>query len=143
MRLQDDWFEREQLHCAAADGDVDRMKTLIAAGSDVNAFDELGFTPLHYAAKCESLEAITFLLSVGANVDAQDESKAGNTPLGEVAGTCSLAVAQTLVEAGANPSLPGSMGMSALHRASERKRGEGPAVYEFLRNPGVVAKRRS
>lgn len=137
MSLQDDWFEREQLHFAAADGDVDRMKALIAAGGDVNAFDELGFTPLHYAAKSERLEAITFLLSVGANVDAQDESKAGNTPLAEVAGTCSLAVAQALVQAGANPSLPGWMGLSALHRASERKRSEGPAVYEFLRNSAV------
>ena len=139
MSPQDDWFEREQLHFAAANGDIDRMKTLIAAGSDVNAFDELGFTALHYAAKSERLEAIAFLLSAGANVDAQDESKAGNTPLGEVAGTCSLAVAQTLVQAGADPSLPGWMQLSALDRASERKRGEGPTVYRFLRN--LVAKR--
>ncbi len=133
MSPQDDWFEREQLHFAAADGDIDRMKTLIVAGSDVNAFDELGFTALHYAAKSERLEAIAVLLSAGANVDAQDESKAGNTPLGEVAGTCSLAVAQALVKAGADPSLPGWMQLSALDRASKRKRGEGPTVYKFLR----------
>jgi ankyrin repeat protein len=137
MNLQDDWFERSQLHFAVADGDIERMKILIAEGSNVNAFDEIGFTPLHHAARSERLEAIDLLLSAGANVNAQDASKAGNTPLGEVAGICSLAVARALVQAGADPSLPGHMQLSALDRASERKRGEGPTVYEFLRKLGA------
>jgi ankyrin repeat protein len=49
----DDWFEAERLHRAAADGDVAQMESLVAAGSDINVFDELSRTPLHYAVEGE------------------------------------------------------------------------------------------
>ena len=53
-------------------------------------------------------------------------------PSDEVASTCSLEMAQVLIDAGADPTLPGSMQLSALHRAKTRKRGDGPAVYQLL-----------
>jgi hypothetical protein len=39
------------------------------------------------------------LLEAGADVNAHDEPRIGNTVLREVAGTCSLAVAKVLVDA--------------------------------------------
>ncbi|MFZ2490140.1 MAG: ankyrin repeat domain-containing protein [Thermoanaerobaculia bacterium] len=132
MTEDPDWFEREQLHFAAADGDVERMKALVASGFQVDAFDELGFTPLHHAVKTEHLAAIEYLISVGANVNSRDETRIGNSPLAEVAATCSLAVARLLIDAGADPSLPGWMQLSALDLAERRKRGDGPAVYALL-----------
>jgi hypothetical protein len=46
-----DWFEKEQLHIAAQDGDLGRVEVLVQEGSLLNALDELGKTPLHYAAE--------------------------------------------------------------------------------------------
>jgi ankyrin repeat protein len=66
----------------------------------------------------------------------------GNTPLGEVAGNCSLEVARLLVEAGADPSIPGWMQVSALDRSTERKRGDGPAVHALLQRAGRTSHRR-
>src|SRR5262245_13778568 len=128
----DEWFERERLHCAAQDGDLETVRALVASGADVNAFDDLGMTPLHYAAKNEQLSIAQFLLQHGAHVNAHHEPTVGNTPLREIAGNCSLHMAQLLVEAGADPTIPGWMQITALHSASQRKRGDGPKVYELL-----------
>lgn len=56
----------------------------------------------------------------------------GNTPLGEVADTCSLAMAKLLVDAGANPTIEGWMQLTALDKAARRRRDDGPKVYELL-----------
>src|SRR6266849_1769765 len=53
MSLSDsfeDVLRREQLHFAAADGDVEKVTRLLNDGHQPNVFDELGKTPLHYAA---------------------------------------------------------------------------------------------
>jgi hypothetical protein len=73
---------------------------LISQGYDPNAFDALGNTPLHYAAKNEHFHIVAFLLSQGANVNAHDEARIGNTPLTEIAGSCSLKMAQMLSKPG-------------------------------------------
>ena len=128
-----DWFEREQLHFAADEGDFDKVKELVGEGYDLNAFDEdLSLTPLHYAAKGEHFEIVKFLLSVGADVNAHDEVRSGETPLGEIAASCSYEIAELLVNAGANPTIPGWMKITALDRARERKKEEGRRVYELL-----------
>jgi hypothetical protein len=130
--MNDDWYERERLHRAAQEGDIEEMRSLVAGGRDPNEFDDMGQTPLHYAAREEKLDAVRYLLSVGADVDAQDESKIGNTALGEVAATCSLEMARLLLDAGADPTRPGWMQITPLYRASQRERGEGPLVHELL-----------
>ncbi len=110
------------------------MKELLAQGHDPNAFDDVAFTPLHHAAYHGHLEIIRLLLSAGADINAHDESRIGNSPLGEVAGKCSFAVAQALVAAGADPTIRGWMQLCALDRAKERKKEEGKQVYELLCN---------
>ena len=56
----------------------------------------------------------------------------GDTPLGEIAGNCSLALAQILMDAGADPTIGGWMNLCALDRAKDRKRGDGTGVYSLL-----------
>jgi ankyrin repeat protein len=129
-----DWFEVEQLHVAAMDGDTARCEQLIASGRDPNAFDELGNTPLHYAAASNRLDVAKLLLAHGANVNAHHEPSIGNTPLADVAQTCSLEMAELLVNAGADPTIRGWMQLNALDHAKARKRGDGPKVYALLRN---------
>ena len=128
----DDWFQNEQLHFAADDGDLSRVKQLIKEGFPLNEFDELGKTPLHYAAEREHLEIVQFLVEYGADVNAHDESQAGNTPLTEVAQTCSFEIAKLLVDAGADPTIPGWMQITALYLTGKRKRGDGPRVHRLL-----------
>ena len=74
------------------------------------------------------------MIQSGADVNAHDESRIGNTPLAEVAGNCSYEVANLLVEAGADPNIRGWMQLNALDRAAKRKRDNGPKVYQLLLN---------
>ena len=127
------WFEREKLHCAAADGDLEKAKQLVEEGFDVNAIDEgLSLTPLHYAVRGEHLAVAEYLLSVGADVNAHDEAVIGETPLGDVAANCSYEVAELLIKAGADPTITGWMQITALYRASQRGAEEGKRVHNLL-----------
>jgi len=130
-------FEREQLHFAAQDGNVDEVKRLLAAGYQPNVFDELGKTPLHYAAMRGHVNVLNVLLAAGADVNAHDESVVGNTPLREVSDTCSFEVAKILVDAGADPTIPGWMQLTAVHKATERTKPEGLRVRQLLENVAV------
>ncbi len=136
--MNDDWYEKELLHFAAQDGDLSKVRDLVEKGYDVSAFDDdLSLTPLHYAAKNEHIDVMKYLLSVGADVNARDEGRIAETPLGEVAATCSYEVAELLVRAGANPSIKGWMQLTALDHARDRKNAEGRRVYElFLQTAG-------
>lgn len=134
----DTWIEQERLHRAAESGDLELVGELLDRGYPVNAFDELGKTPLHHAVLGEHFAVVDLLLRRGANINANDERVIGNTPLAEAVDTCSLAMARRLVEAGADPMIPGWMQLNALHRAEQRKRRErtgsvGQAVYNLLR----------
>jgi ankyrin repeat protein len=125
-------FERQRLHGAAAAGDVDGVKSLLKEGYDPNEFDDLGKTPLHYAAEHAHLSVLAELIASEADVNAHDERLIGNTPLGEVAGNCSYEVAELLIDAGADPTIPGGMQLTALHKARERKRPDGLRVCQLL-----------
>ena len=127
-----DPFENELLHFAAQDGDIAEVRRLVAEGRNVNDYDDLGMTPLHYAVKEEHFEVAQFLIEHGADVNAHHEPTISNTPLAEVAETCSLRMAQLLIDAGADPTIRGWMQLTALDRAKGRKRDDGPDVYELL-----------
>jgi len=123
-------FQREQLHRAAADGDLAEVQRLLVAGYPVNRFDDLGKTPLHYAVAREHREIVETLIYAGANVNARDQRRIGNTPLGESAQTCSPEIAKQLLTAGADPTLPGWMGLTAIDRA--RKRADAKKMLPLL-----------
>lgn len=128
----EDVFERERLHFAAQDGDLEEVNRLLSLGYQPNEFDELGKTPLHYAAERGHLDVLQVLLTAGADVNAHDERLIGNTPLGEVAGNCSFEIAKILIDAGADPTIPGWMQLTALHKARERTKPEGMRICQLL-----------
>lgn len=63
---------------------LDNSQSLLDAGADVNAHDEVGSTPLHFAAKGESEEVIRLLIDSGADVNATNNR--GETPLNNAVG---------------------------------------------------------
>jgi ankyrin repeat protein len=136
-----EWFERERLHSAAQHGDVEEVRRLLNVGYQPNEFDDLGKTPLHYAAEGGHLQVIELLIASGADVNANDERVIGNTPLRQVAANCSYEVAKILIDAGADPTIPGWMQITALHDARERKSLEGQRVRELLEQAAAHLKK--
>ena len=131
--MDDDWYVAERLHFAARDGDLARVEQLIDSGCDVNAVDYgMNYTPLHYAVTQGHLPVVAYLLAKGADVNAHDDETIGETPFGAAAASCSLDMAKLLVDAGANPIIPGWMGLTALDRAKDRKKPEGQRVHGLL-----------
>lgn len=67
------------LYEAVLADDATRVSELIAAGADVDARGQEGFTPLHLAAQEHAVDAASALLDAGPTVDARNDD--GNTPL--------------------------------------------------------------
>jgi ankyrin repeat protein len=107
-----DRLGRSTMHYAAADGDADGLRMLLAGGADPEEVDAAGWTPLHFAAQAQAPSAIKVLVAAGAAVDAVDRH--GNTPLWRAVfcfqgeGT----VIRFLLEAGADPDRDNGHGVS-------------------------------
>ena len=120
----DDWFEREQLHRAAAEGNLAEMQRLVAEGHALDAFDEQHMAPLHHAADRGHIDALRWLLERGADLDAHDEQNIGETPLATAVKRGQVEAAEMLLKRGANPDIPGWMGQTARTRAEKLAAGD-------------------
>lgn len=89
---------------------------LVFAGADINAKDDLGYTPLHWAAITGNLNVTQVLLNSFAYINIQDNE--GGTPLHFAAYNGNLATAQQLILAGANINAPKNDGYTPLHLAA-------------------------
>jgi len=67
------------IHYAADRSNIEAVKQHIAAGTDVNAKDGGGWTPLHHAAVFGRKEIAELLIVKGADLNAKNEG--GKTPL--------------------------------------------------------------
>jgi len=67
------------IHQAAMYGSTITVSRHLAAGTDVNARDEKGGTPLHFATGWDRKEIVELLIDAGADVNAKDDI--GDTPL--------------------------------------------------------------
>jgi ankyrin repeat protein len=125
-------FELGRLHQAAADGDIDEIRRLLQTEHKnlLNVFDELSLTPLMRAAMGEHIAAVKLLIAAGADVNAHDNRRIGNTAINEVAGDGSFEMIEALLEAGADPTIRGWMDLNALDRA--RHRSSRPTIYALL-----------
>ncbi|SAY38943.1 ankyrin repeat domain-containing protein, partial [Candidatus Synechococcus spongiarum] len=120
-----DWNTRDFFEMATED-DVSRC---LNAGADIEARDELGWTPLHWAAhSSDSPAVVKALLDADANLEAKDEL--GWTPMNRAAlFSDSPAVVKALLDAGA------TICDTPLHRAAAFS--ESPGAVKDLLNDGA------
>ncbi|KAG7386119.1 tRNA ligase [Phytophthora pseudosyringae] len=109
LLAQSDAEGRTALHLAVLTHDAAMTAFLLTpgGGSDVNAFDDLHRSPLHYAVESPAaLPIISRLVQHGANLNVSDER--GDTPLHWSAFSGRAAVMQNLLALGADPTLVNS-----------------------------------
>lgn len=91
--------QRQQLVEAAASGDLERIRLYIAAGVDVNGFNEFRRTPLMAAALMGQVEAVDMLLDGGA-----DPRRTSSKQFGPLhCGAEFPEIVRRLLDAGADP----------------------------------------
>ena len=123
------------IHDAARAGIVERVAALLDGGVDVNSRDEMKSTPLHAAAQGGRVDVVKLLLARGAEVDAANVH--GSPPL---LLTHEPEVARLLLEAGADPNLNVSKGMTTfLYHA----RFASPQILTLLLDAGADLNTRS
>lgn len=99
------------LHYAAFKGHVVSVHLLCSKGDvEINAFDNNGATPLHFAASRDQWDVIAYLIHHGATVDRQNLE--GLTPLGYAVKNRAIDAAVVLLENGADPDIKDSKGNS-------------------------------
>src|ERR1700710_2630870 len=69
----------QSLAVAIRANDLASLRTLVSDAATANAVNNVGATPLHYAASYGSTEAVRILLAAGANPNLRNSS--GATPL--------------------------------------------------------------
>jgi ankyrin repeat protein len=100
---EDGWFAAERLHRAAAEGNLERARRLIREGAAVDAFDPIGYTPLHHAVRNGWFEMVRLLLDAGADINARQPGAKGITPLAVATAGASPRMAEFLLQFGADP----------------------------------------
>lgn len=103
---------KENIWVACSDGDFERVSELIQAGTDVNGFDENGYSPIHAAVSYSHIDVIQLLLSAGANPNLRDPD--GDCPLHVVE---TPEVADILLSNGADPTLLNNAGETIMDKA--------------------------
>ncbi len=117
-----------EIHDDARSGDLARVKALLTKQPGlVNAEDEEGGTPLHWACLGGKKEMAGLLLALGANVNARD--RYGAAPLHFAARSGEDELANLLLGKGADPQARMFNGMTVLHLAVQ---GRQPKIAELL-----------
>jgi ankyrin repeat protein len=106
---------RYPLFAAVLAADVQRVKSLLAAGADVNR-DINGFTPLHYAALKGNVTLASLLLENGAQVDRTDDTRQVQ-PIHMAAVSGSTNMMALLLESGADIHAQADDRMMPIHLA--------------------------
>ncbi len=138
----DDWLKSD-IHYAAWYGLMPQLMGEIEKGVDVNQQDDLGRTPLHFAAykgristtpvadrtpgepdpgNYKTAEMVEALLEAGADVHIED--KDGSTPLLEAVPNGNIEIVEILLKAGAKPDVENRHGDTPASMAQRRKHPE-------------------
>ncbi|MCW1926556.1 ankyrin repeat domain-containing protein [Luteolibacter arcticus] len=118
----DDLIERDGntlLHDAAQLGDLEMMDFFLAHDCPVTReqFDYVDATPLIRAADHGQTAMVIRLLEAGVNPNAHHEARAGNTAIREAVRGGHTEIVSLLLRAGADPTIPGWMAISAVDQA--------------------------
>jgi ankyrin repeat protein len=125
------FYNRTALHGAAWFNHHEIVQMLIENGADLNPHSTWadGETPLHFAARNGSAEAIQVLIDADADLDVQTE--VGGTPLINMlrkVARYNPEIISLLLTGGANPNLQDVDGNTALHYASNYRRAEAISI---------------
>ena len=104
------------IHLAALQGNTEAVREHIKAGSDLNARDPYGSTPLIIAATFGTTEVARALIEAGADLDTTNND--GATALHASAFLCRTEIVEALLDAGANKYLRNDFGSTALESVS-------------------------
>lgn len=104
------------IHFAALQGNTEAIDQHIEAGSDLNARDPYGSTPLIIAATFGKTEVARALIEAGADLDMT--SNDGATALHASAFLCHAEIVEALLDGGANKHLRNNFGSTALESVS-------------------------
>jgi len=110
-----------------------RARNYFLGEVDINAVDEKGRTPLHYAVERRDSELAKFFISIGANTNALDYER--QSPLGICIDNNDTVTAELLVSAGANIHLPIKNNNTAAALALNKS----SALFKALLNPSTIA----
>ncbi len=115
---------------------VAAVTSRLSSGADVNAQDQCGYTPLHFAAAFNSDPAVVkTLLNAGANLQAADHEW-GATPLHWGAWSSkNPSVITALLDNGADPNAQDKGGGTPLHAAAFNN--SNPAIVNVLLDAGA------
>ena len=115
MRLNK--YGESPLHVAVKRGDLDKVRSLLLEGADVNSKDHAGWRPIHEAMRegDNALNIIRLLVEHNANINALSDS--GSTALHDAAAYMSEEIIEYLINSGANPAIENLDGKTPLHIA--------------------------
>jgi ankyrin repeat protein len=107
------------LNRAAEENDLVMVDFYIDRGcpKTLETFDYISRTPLIWASARGHTNVVARLLSAGANPNAHDERRIGNTALREAVRGGHIEVVSFLLHAGGDPTIPGWMAISAVDQA--------------------------
>jgi ankyrin repeat protein len=104
------------LHAAAMQGNVNAVRQHMEAGSDLDAEDAYGSSPLTVAATFGQTEVARILIEGGADLETTNND--GSTPLHVAAFLCRTEIVQLLLDHGANREARAHAGHTALESVS-------------------------
>src|SRR3990167_250986 len=94
-------FRSSALMFAARKNDVEKVRSLIAAGANIDLRDEFGMPALNQAVVFGNLETVLALIAAGANVNIIDI--VGSTAFTLAALTYNVGIMRALLDAGLKP----------------------------------------
>lgn len=128
---------KKDLNQAAVDGDLDRVKTLVAEGQNVNAVNRMGMTPLVVAAMNDRTAVCEFLVEKGADVNAKDGR--GQTALYFAVDRNNMQLVELLVKKGADVNATTGRGENAFSLAKTKRNADGNTeIVDFLAKNGAT-----
>ena len=133
----------DTLNYAIADNDLEYVQELLDSGLNINAFNEVGLTPLIYAVETYAgdQEILSLLLDRGANVNQQITRNGKTALIKAVSQPETLCLAPLLLEKGADPNLEDRQGYVALWYALQLYGQEGVIAEELITAVTVMAEK--
>nr|CCA18281.1 conserved hypothetical protein [Albugo laibachii Nc14]CCA18445.1 conserved hypothetical protein [Albugo laibachii Nc14] len=109
-------WDASPLHDAVREGNMEElMRILIEKEGNLDERDKYGLTALHWACDYGNLEAVQFLIRLGANTNAVENRLFKRTPLHFACLRGAKEIVRVLLEHNADPEARDYKGWSALH----------------------------